>query len=52
MKHLHTVYLGHLNPVLGFIHHGGGRAEGFWLLAMLALGVLVVVMIATMDKSK
>jgi hypothetical protein len=44
--------LAHLNPVLGFIHHGGGRAEGFWLLAILALALLVVVMIATMDKSK
>jgi hypothetical protein len=41
-----------LNPVLGFIHHGGGRAEGFWLLAILAVGVLAVALIATMDKSK
>ena len=48
MKHT----LAQLNPVLGFIHHGGGRAEGFWLLAILALGIFVVVMFATMDKSK
>jgi hypothetical protein len=36
---------------LGFIHHGG-RAGGIFLLALLAVGVLAVVMFATADKSK
>jgi hypothetical protein len=44
-------YLTQLNPVLGFIHHGGG-AGGLLLMLMLGLGVLAVVMIATMDKSE
>jgi hypothetical protein len=41
-----------VQPVLGFIHHGGGRAEGFLLLGLLAAFALAVIMIATTDKSK
>jgi hypothetical protein len=51
MNYLHTVGLGHPNPCLAFIHHGGG-AGGFLLLAMIALAVLAVALIATTDKSK
>jgi hypothetical protein len=47
MKH----YLTHLNPYLGFIHHGG-RGDAFLLAGMIAIAVLAVVLIATMDKSK
>jgi hypothetical protein len=44
-------YLAQLNPVLGFIHHGG-RGDAFLLAGMIAIGVLAVILIATMDKSK
>ena len=50
MKYLHPVYT-HLNPCLGFIHHGG-RAGGIFLVALLAVAVLAAVMLLATDKSK
>ena len=45
-------YLTQLNPVLGFMHHGGGRGDAFLLAGMIAIAALVVILFATMDKSK
>ncbi|HXB58132.1 MAG TPA: hypothetical protein VNU95_01125 [Candidatus Acidoferrales bacterium] len=42
-----------IHPGLGFLHiQHGGRADGFLLALMIALGALAIFMIATMDKSK